>query len=147
MNKSRLVIGILVTLGGLIFLAAALTSGMAVNPYFYGFAGGFIGSGVVMIGNYTYWTLPTNKEKLAERREEYEINLHDERKERLRDKSGRYAYILGIMVISISIVLLTVFAELQILVISSFVIWYLGAYLLLQGVAGVVIFRYLNRKY
>jgi positive regulator of sigma E activity len=75
------------------------------------------------------------------------IELHDERKEKFRDKSGRYAYLLGLVVISFSIVLFSVLGSLEIITNSKLIILYLGGYLVFQYIAGVVIFRHFNNRY
>ena len=94
-----------------------------------------------------YWTSPTNRNKYAERLENENIELHDERKEKFRDKSGRYAYLLGLVVISFSIVLFSVLGNLEIITNSKLIILYLGGYLIFQYIAGVVIFRHFNNRY
>lgn len=54
-----------------------------------------------MIIKYSYWSLPQNVERYKEIQEQEEINLHDELNEKLRDRSGRIAYRMGIWVICI----------------------------------------------
>ena len=75
------------------------------------------------------------------------IELHDERKEKLRDKSGRYAYLLGLAVTSFFIVLFSILGNLEVITNYKLIILYLGGYLVFQYIAGVVIFRHLNNKY
>ena len=67
-------------------------------------------------------------------------------KSRLRDQSGRYAYLLGLAVLSVSIVVFSVLGALNILD-SRVIILFLGGYLLFQVVAGMVIFKHLLGGY
>ncbi len=73
--------------------------------------------------------------------------MGDERKERLRDKSGRYAYLLGLPVLSASVVLFAILGKLEVITNAKLIILYLAGYFVFQYVAGVVIFRHLNHKY
>ena len=75
------------------------------------------------------------------------IELHDELKEKIRDKSGRYSYIFGLIAISISIVIFSVLGALEIIDNSRIIVLYLGGYFLFQIVIGIVIFNHLLKKY
>ncbi|MEA4848653.1 MAG: hypothetical protein VB106_15600 [Clostridiaceae bacterium] len=147
MKKSNLLAGILYMLSGAICLIAALMFDTKINSLLFGFAGAFIAPGIVMVSKYFYWTSPKNKNKYAERLENENIELHDERKEKLRDKSGRYAYLMGLAVISFSIVIFSILGELEIIAASKLIILYLGGYFVFQLIVGVIIFRHLSKKY
>ena len=54
---------------------------------------------------YFKWSKEENKKEFEEKLEMEEINLKDERKERNRNISGRYAYIVGLAVILLSIII------------------------------------------
>ena len=101
----------------------------------------------MMIGKYFYCNAPQNRSKYTERIENETIELHDERKEKLRDKSGRYAYILGLVFISISVTLFSILECLGVIANARLIISYLAWYFIFQYIAGIVIFRYLNSKY
>ncbi len=107
---------------------------------------GVAGSGYVL-WKYFYWSQPRNKIRYQERLERETIELQDERKEKFRNQSGRYAYILGLIIICISIVVLSILESLEIIHHTKTVILYLYGYLIFQYVSGIVIFRYLNKKY
>ena len=147
MKKNNLLIGILYLLCGVICLVIALTYDTKLNSLLFGFSGGLIAPGIMMISKYLYWTAPKNRSKYAERLENENIELHDERKEKLRDKSGRYAYVIGLLVTGFSIVLFSILGELELITNSKLMILYLGGYLVFQYAAGIIIFRHLNNKY
>ena len=147
MKKSNLLAGMLYMLCGAACLIIALMFDTKLDSLLFGFSGAFIGPGIVVTSKYFYWTSPTNRNKYAERLENENIELHDERKEKLRDKSGRYAYLLGLAVISLSVVIFSVLGSLEIITNFKLIILYLGGYLVFQYIAGVVIFRHLNNRY
>ena len=147
MKKNNLLIGILYMLSGSTCLIIALMFDTNLDSLLFGFAGAFIAPGIVIVNKYFYWTSPKNRNRYAERLENENIELHDERKEKLRDKSGRYAYLLGLAVISFSIVLFSILGNLEAITNYRLIILYLGGYLVFQYIASVVIFRHLNNKY
>ncbi|TEB16298.1 hypothetical protein Psfp_01525 [Pelotomaculum sp. FP] len=147
MKKNNLLVGILYILCGAIFLIIALLFDIRLNSLLFGFSGAFIGPGIIMISKYFYWTAPKNRNRYAERLENENIELHDERKEKLRDKSGRYAYVLGLAITGFSIVLFSILGKLEVITNSKLIILYLGGYFVFQYIAGVIIFRHLNNKY
>lgn len=65
----------------------------------------------------------------------------------LRDKSGRYAYVMGLLILSVPIVVLSVLGALDILPDTRGLLLFPGAYLLFQFIAGALIFRRLSQKY
>ena len=79
--------------------------------------------------------------------ENEKIELHDELKSKLRDKSGRHAYAIGLMTVSISIIIFYILGQLEIIDNSRLMVLYLGGYLLFQIVIGIVIFKQLLKKY
>ena len=118
-----------------------------LNSILSGFATTGIVFGAVMLWKYYYLTRPENKDKYMEKTQNENIELKDERKERLRDKSGRYAYILGIIVLSISIVVFSILGSLEIIDNSDLIVIYLGGLFVFQYVIGIIIYRYLSKKY
>lgn len=80
MKKNNLFVGILYMLCGAICLIIALMSDTELNSLLFGFSGAFIAPGIVIISKYFYWTSPQNRNKYAERLENENIELHDERK-------------------------------------------------------------------
>lgn len=147
MKKNNLLVGILSVLGGIIFLYAALVTDTVLDSLLIGFAAGAVSSGVVMIFRYFYWSAPKNKERYEEKIANEKIELQDELKIKLRDRSGRYAYVIGVLTVSISIVIFSVLGKLELIAGSRLIVLYLGGYLVFQIVTGIVIFKQLLKKY
>lgn len=107
--------------------------------------GGGIFGGLATMGRYYYWTRPGRVKRYQEKQEEEEICLKDERNEMLRDKAGRYAYILSLLVLAVSTV---VFSVLHALEIGHFygLIMYQSALLVFLYVAGIWIYRWLKAR-
>ena len=146
MKRGHLMTGIVYVAVGILLLAlSSLTEGRLGSLLFaFGFAGAV--PGAVMIGKYVYWTSPRNRERYAERVEQERIDLQDELKQKLSDRSGRCAYLIGLAVLSVSIVAFSVLDALGVLN-SRLLVGYLGAFMLLEVILGQVIFRRLRRKY
>ncbi|WP_313164584.1 hypothetical protein [Sedimentibacter sp.] len=147
MKKNNLLIGIMYIIVGVLFFLAATLTDSKLDSLLFGFAGAGIAPGIMMVYRYFYWNKPGNKERYAERMENEKIEQHDEMKIKLRDKSGRYAYIFGLVAVSISIVAFSVLGQLEIIDNSRMIIFYLGGYLIFQYIIGVVIFNHLLKKY
>ena len=75
------------------------------------------------------------------------IERHDELKEKIRDKSGRYTYALGLLITSAAIVVFTILGEIELVEGYRMIVLYLFGYLVVQIVAGIAIFNYLLKKY
>ena len=100
-----------------------------------------------MIARYFYWSKSENKGRYQEKLENEMIESHDELKIKLRDKSGRYAYVFSLVITTISIVVFFILGELQIVNNSRVIVIYLSAYLLFQFICGIVIYNHLLKKY
>ena len=100
-----------------------------------------------MIVRYFYWSRPQNRQRYQEKRERERIEQHDERKEKLRDRAGRYAYALGLVVISLSILVFSALGALGIVEQYRMIVLFLGGYLIFQFAAGEAIYRKLLKKY
>ena len=98
MKKSYLWTGLGMIVLGMIFLAIAIFWDTPLGSLLCGFSGAFTAPGIVQVIKYVKWSNPKNAPLYRERLEEEQIELRDERKEMLRNKSGRYAYILGLLV-------------------------------------------------
>lgn len=147
MKKGNLLEGILFVLTGIILLGVALLTDSVLDSLLIGFAAGAICSGTVMTCKYFYWNTSKNKERYQEKIENEKIELHDELKSQLRDKSGRYAYAIGLMTVSISIIIFSILGKLEVIDNSCLIVLYLGGYLIFQIVIGIVIFKQLLKKY
>ncbi|WP_312941869.1 hypothetical protein [Oscillibacter sp.] len=147
MRKSHLLSGLLFVLGGVACIIVALMLDTKLNNLLFGLSGALIVPGILESFKYFYWTAPKNKKKYAERLENESIELQDERKEKLRDKSGRYAYLLGLVIISISIIVFSILGQLEVIKNTHLIVIYLGGYFAFQYVAGILIFKHLDNKY
>lgn len=149
MKKRDLWTGVGFAAVGICFLLGALLFDTALDSLFCGFAGAFAVPGIVQIVKYIKWTRPENAPIYHERLEQEQIDLRDERKMMLRDRAGRYAYALGMLLLAGAIVM---FSILEILGVVSettghLMVFFLAAYLLFQYIAGAVIYRLLARRY
>lgn len=140
---------VLMIAAGLAFLLAALLFDTGLESIFCGFFGGFTAGGVSQMYKYCKLHSPKHGAEYREKLEQERIDLQDERKEMLRNRSGRYAYILGLLITSVSIVVFSVLGKMG--VIGEETAWlltlYLAVFLIVQYVSGLVIYRLLSRKY
>lgn len=146
MKASNLITGLVYAAAGFAFLLLALVTDSPLASLFCGLAGAGIVPGGAMIVRYFYWSRPERRERYRERLEEERIELRDERNAALRDRSGRYAYLLGLAVTALAILVFYVLGALQVLSGTRLMVLYLGAYLLFQYVAGLVIYRRLSAR-
>ncbi len=147
MKKNNLLEGIAFILGGFIILCIALLTASKIDSILIGLGAGGISSGIVMTCKYFYWNTPKNKKRYQKKIENEKVELHDELKIKLRDKSGRYAYIIGILTITFSVLVFSILGELEIIENSRLIVLYLSGYLIFQIVIGIVIFNQLLKKY
>ncbi len=147
MKKSNLMVGLVFILIGVACLVLALSLDTRINDFLFWFAGAGIIPGLIMMVQYFYWAFPKNEARYAERLENQNIELQDERKQKLRDKSGRYAYIIGLAVIGLSIVIISVLGQLELISNFRFMVIFLYIYFIFQYIIGIIIFNYLNNKY
>lgn len=146
MKKTQLISGIIYTLLGLALLLTAIFTNTEIGML-YGLGGALTGPGLVMMGKYFYWSRPKNRQRYEERLDSERIEMNDELKQKLRDRSGRYAYVLGMVTVSLSIFVIGILEDLGLIGDSRPMILYLAAYLIFQVVAGIVIFNRLLKKY
>lgn len=146
MKKSNLWWALGTAAAGVAFFLAGLLWETRLSPVLCGIGGGWFFNGLVQLRRYAKWTRPENAEAYRARLEQEQIDLHDERKEMLRNKSGRYAYLLGLAVCCIAIFLFSILGILGVLEGYRPVILFLGAYVVFQYAAGVVIYRRLERR-
>lgn len=147
MKKSNLWSGLAYVLLGLAFLLAGLLWETRLSSLSVGFGAGMLSSGVVQLARYRKWTRPENREAYRERLEAEQIELRDERKSMLRDRAGRYAWLLGMVLCALSIVVFGILGALELVANVRLVILFLAAYLLVQYGAGVYFYRRLEKKY
>lgn len=147
MKKNNLVTGIIYIIIGIICLAAALLTDSKLDSLLFGFTGAGIVPGIMMISKYFYWNSPNNIERYKENVESQNIELHDELKEKIRCKTAQYVYVLGLCVISVSIIVFAFLNSLEILENGNIFVLYLCAYMAFQIVSGHIIFNKIFKKY
>lgn len=149
MKKRDLWIGLGMIAAGILCLMAALSWATLLGGLFFGLCGAFTVPGIAQVCKYIKWTSPKNAPIYRERLEREQIELRDERKSMLRDKSGRYAYILGLLTLSAAIVVLYFLEAFGVLgwQETRLAILLLAAYILFQAIAGIVIYRVLEKRY
>ncbi|MGO3602215.1 MAG: hypothetical protein ACTIOK_02300 [Enterococcus malodoratus] len=147
MKKSTLYTGLVYVLIGVISLLIAITTEFRLEGLLWGIAGAGICPGFVMIRNYFYWTKPEHKNDYDNRLKNEEIDLKDERKIMLRDKSGRMAYIA---MLGLQCGLMLCFSILSILgyfnPFSKYACVGLGLLVIIQYILGVVVYRRLSKN-
>ena len=147
MKKSYLNRGIIFVLAGICFLLAAVFTESIFDGLLWGFAGGALGQGIVIIIHHFYWSAPKNQERYEELQEQKDINLHDELNEKLRDKSGRIAYNIGLFIICISEIVFSILGKTGVITDYKIIVLYLFSLFIFQIVIGFVVYHQLRRKY
>lgn len=149
MKKSDLWTGVGMTAVGVLFLLAALLWKTPLEGILYGLFGAFAAPGTVQIYKYVKWTNPKNAPIYQERLEQEQIDLRDERKSMLRDRSGRYAYILGLLTVAVTMLVFSVLDAFGVVEedTASLIVLFLAGYAVFQLVAGWVIYQLLEKRY
>ena len=147
MKKSYLNRGILFVVIGICFILAAVFTESVFDGLLWGFAGGALASGIGLIIRYFYWSAPKNEERYREIQEQEDINLHDELNEKLRDKSGRIAYLIGLVIICISEVVFSILGKIGMITDHRVIVLYLFGLFVFQVVIGIVVYSQLRKKY
>jgi hypothetical protein len=125
MKKNYLNEGMKLLLVGICLVLAAAFSETAVDGLLWGFAGGALAPGIARIIQHFYWSAPKNQVRYQEMKEQADINLHDELNEKLRDKSGRIAYLIGLLIICISEVVFSILGKAGIISNHKLIVLYL----------------------
>lgn len=149
MSKNNLKVGIIYALLGCMLVAYALLAEpeSKLNSLLFGFGFALIAPGLVMIGKFIYWNRPENLPKYQEKIRQENINLHDELKVKMRDKSGYLAFIFGLCAISFSMVIFSILGALDIVTSSRLIILYLAGYFIIQIIAYLVFYIKLSKRY
>ena len=147
MKQSYLNRGIVCVLVGICFVLAAVLTESAFDGLLWGFAGGALGPGIGMIISHLYWSAPKNQERYQEIQEQEYINRHDELNEKLRDKSGRIAYLTGLFIICISEVAFSILGKMGVITDHKIIVLYLFGLFVVQIVIGNVVYHQLRKKY
>ena len=149
MKKRELWFGLGMIAGGILFLLAALLLDTPLDSLFCGFFGAFTGPGVMQVYKYVRWTKLETPDSYQRHLEEEQIELRDERKEMLRNKSGHMAYTLGLLAAAVSTSAFSILGKLGIVEESAsrLLILFLAGYMVFQILAGWVLYRLLDKKY
>lgn len=147
MKKSTLVTGIVYILLGVGCLILGTSIDNGINGLLFGYAGAGLGTGCVLLYKYFYWSSPKHRKEYEDKLENEQIELRDELKEKLRDKSGRFAYNLGLVIAAVSISAFIALDELGIIENGLFIVMYLFAFVVIELIAGFVFFKYLLKKF
>ncbi len=146
MKKNNLYVGITFVLVGLGLLCSIRFADERIQGLLWGFTGATLVPGIARILRYFYWIRPERQGEYAKRLEEVKIHQQDERNMMLRDRAGRYVFLMNIYVISFSIILFSVLENLEILEGARILVLYLGAFLLVNMISWSVIYNHLIKK-
>lgn len=146
MKKTMLYTGILYMLFGFVCLTIALTTTFKLESLLWGFAGTGICPGAIMIGKYFYCSSSKHQAEYERRLKKEAIDLTDERKIMLRDRSGRIAYSAMLL---LQLVLVFLFSILSILdyfsPFSKYACIGLGLLLIIQYLFGIAAYNRLSK--
>ena len=128
-------------LAGVVFIAAGFLVKVDYNSTLLCSIGfGFIFSSAAGLVRIFYWSRPSRQAEYNARKEEWHINMIDERKQYIRAKSGQIAYqIMTFVLLGISFIL-TVFQA------KAWIIAMLFGLFIFQYIIGIVVFRYLEKR-
>ena len=149
MKKRELWFGLGMIAGGILFLLAALLLETPLDSLFCGFFGALIGPGAVQVYKYVKWTKLETADSYQRHLEEEQIELRDERKSMLRDRSGRYAYVLGMLLACAALVAFSILGKLGVVpeAAAELLVYFLAAFLLVEFAAGILIYKRLEKRY
>lgn len=148
MKKSMLYTGIAYCTVGLCCLAAGLLTETWFDGMFWGLFGGLTAPGLMMLWKYFYWTRPKNREEYDRRLETERIEMHDERKVMLRDKSGRMVYVImigvyGVLMLAFSICSMGGWF----MPFSRYAVFGLGILLVFQWLCGIAAYSWVSKRW
>lgn len=146
MKKSNLWWALGTTAVGVMLFLAGLVWENRLSAILCGIGGGWVFNGLAQLWRYVKWTRPENAQAYRRRIEQEQIDLHDERKEMLRNKSGRYAYVLGLILCCLSVLIFSILHILGALKDGLVFVLFLTGYLIVQYAAGILIYRRLEQK-
>lgn len=145
MKRSNIIYGLTcIILSGISLYIAIIFDANKMSGAFYGLTGALGVGGIVSIAQYFYWK--RHNEKYEEKLEIERIEQQDELKQKLRDKSGRYAYLIGMSITALSIMAYSLLGVLNIMD-TEYIVIYLSIYLISQLFIGIIVFHHLLRKY
>lgn len=147
MKKSILYSGIGYLVVGVLLMAVASLTVSKFEALLWGFGGAGIGSGISLLWKYLYWSRPEKISSYSEKLRNEKIELEDERKIILRDKSGCITYRIMIGIYCVLIVILSVMSAIGYwMPFSQYLLLCCIVLLVFQYICGIIIFNRLNKK-
>lgn len=147
MKKSDIYVGIGYTLFGIACISIALLTEFKLEGILWGLGGAGIGPGVVMILRFIHWSKPELQTEYAKRLKQEQIEMSDERKIMLRDKSGCITYRIMLGFFCLLILIFSVISTLGYLMpFSKYIVFGLVIMLVFQYICGIIVFNYLSKR-
>lgn len=147
MKKNNLYIGILYTVIGLLLVLLNGRLYSSLQGILFGFGFSMTIAGIVLSLKYFYWNRPSKIKEYHEKQKLQQIDMHDEFKNKLRNLSIRYTYIVELIILAFSIIIFSILGQLDIINNARIIVLYLGALLLIQLILSYFIYNYLLNKY
>jgi len=151
MKKKELYLGLGWMAMGLIFLAAGIYGDihqLKLASISFGFAGAWIGSGVMYLYRYIHWSKAKNREQYEKHLQDEEIAQKDERNIMLREKSGQKAYIFNLMLHWLLFIVACIcYAMDWFEPYTRFSMVALSILILIEYISGIVLFQLTAKKY
>ncbi|HGM3505745.1 TPA: hypothetical protein ACKOR7_000297 [Clostridioides difficile] len=146
MKKNMLYVGIVYFICGILLVLLATFTEFSFEAFIWGLSGAALGPGVCMIFQYMYWSKPEKAVEYEEKIKNQRIEMNDERRIMLRDKSGRITNQIMSYVFVILIFIVSILSVFSVVVISKWVLVVLGLLILFQFICGVVVYNKLDKK-
>lgn len=146
MKKNMLYVGIVYFICGILLVLLATFTEFSFEAFIWGLSGAALGPGVCMIFQYMYWSKPEKAVEYEEKIKNQRIEMKDERRIMLRDKSGRITNQIMSYVFVILIFIVSILSVFSVVVISNWVLVVLGLLILFQFICGVVVYNKLDKK-
>ena len=127
--------------GAAFILAALLNPAMTHEASIFSTGIAFIFSGGIFFTKQLYRLSPGHREEYRQRLTQERIELNDERKIMLREKSGQMAYGVSLVLLTLVNFIFT-FAGVE-----KWVILTLWGLIMVQWLSGLVLYRWLEKKY
>ena len=131
---------------GIVILAFAIMYKNDASSMLVGLGSALSFSALVAIVKNLYWRSPSKKNEYAKLIKNENISLKDERKIMLRDKSGRISYIIGLVVLGVSIWIFMILKAFNIFDAGRMFFIFAGGFVLFEFFLGLLVFRYLEKK-
>lgn len=128
-------------LAGVVFIAAGFLVKVDYNSTLLCSIGfGLIFSSAAGLGRIFYWSRPSRQAEYNARKEEWHINMIDERKQYIRAKSGQIAYqIMTFVLLGLSFILAVFRAE-------PWIIAMIFGLFIFQYIIGIAVFKRLEKQ-